>query len=106
VGQLYLEGFNFNFQPSIRGLSDVSYVASRSTNTTNKDAFLDSLVANLTVPELGMSLISSSKYLAVYVCISSVTVALAQIRLTGMDFHLMSRLAICRAARLETSELI
>jgi hypothetical protein len=106
VGQLFPAEFNFNSQLRIKGLSGVSHVTAQSRDATNKDAFLDSLVANLTVPELGMSLFSSSKDLAVYVCISFVTVALAQIRLTGMNFHLMSRIAICRAGRLETSELI
>jgi hypothetical protein len=106
VGQLFPPEFNFDSQLSIKSLSGVSHVTAQSRDATNKDAFLDSLVANLTVPELGMSLFSSSKDLAVYVCISLVTVGLVQIRLTGMGFHLTSRLAICRAGRLETSELI
>lgn len=53
VCQLLPDKFNFNPLLSVNGLRDVSHIP-RSVNTTSKGAFLDSLVANLSVPELGM----------------------------------------------------
>lgn len=52
AGQLFPNEFNFNPQLSLNELRDVTGVGSRSVDTT-KEAFLDALVANLTVPELG-----------------------------------------------------
>lgn len=53
AGQFFPDGFNFNPQISIRGQNDLNHAIPRSVDTT-KDAFLDSLVANMTVQELGI----------------------------------------------------
>ena len=68
AGQLFPDGFNFNSQASISGFSGVSHPSSRSVDTT-KDTFLDSLVVNLTVPELGMCIHFFFKRLGFYVCL-------------------------------------
>lgn len=61
VGQLLPNEFNFNHQLSASGFNGVSHTAHRSVDT-KKDAFLDSLVANLTVPELGKSVHIATKW--------------------------------------------
>jgi hypothetical protein len=51
VAQIFPDGFSFNPQSAVGGGSRNAVL--RDTKALQRDTFLNSLVANLTVPELG-----------------------------------------------------